>query len=1278
MSNIAIAVAVAVLLVLLARVAILRSKHNGRRVRTTQAGMLNTPRARLLMAGTLIVALAIIGAITIAALNESQGKTRSQAGESLRAVSATTDAALRTWLDGWESRITSISSEAELRIQVAGLLRNEPTSQVLENSRELGSIRELIRQLDTGMEYTGFFIISPDFVNIGSMRNSNLAQVNLIAEEYPEILQRAFDGEIVLVPGIRSDVPIPGITGTNDFHASMFIAAPVRSINEQVVAVIAMRMDPAIEFGQLTVGGQVGKSGETYFANDRGFMISRSRFESTLLETGRLKPGETAILNIALKDPDSPDRTSTLSAAAIQQHQSGADFTGYKDYRGVEVIGVWNWNERLGFGVITEIDLHEAMKGYEGSRNIILGVMGTTVPLCLILGVGVFRISRRANAELIKANEGLEQRVQQRTEELEARENRLWDLYENAPVAYASINREGAILKHNLAFSELTGYRREDFSNIVWGDLLTKSEAHVTQRITAGEPCMDLRLAILRADKSAVFTSVSAAPMFNGDQLEEIRISLLDLTEREEAMRLLEGAKLLAEEANRTKSDFLANMSHEIRTPMNAVIGMSYLALQTELDGKQRNYIEKVNRSAEALLGIVNDILDFSKIEAGKLALESISFRLEDVLDNLSSLVGLKAEEAGLELLFDIAPDIPTGLVGDPLRLGQVLVNLGNNAVKFTESGDVVLGVHMLEQRDNEVTLQFDVSDTGIGMSEEQQERLFQPFSQADSSTTRTYGGTGLGLAICHKLTTLMGGEIWAASEPGKGSVFSFTTHFKVQDFTPESARYDLSEIASMKALVVDDNNHARTIMHTMLDSFGIQTETMSSGKDAVLRLEDSAQAEAVDLVIMDWKMPGMDGIETIRVLQASARISRQPIVIMLTAHGKEELVAYTESIDVQAILTKPITPSTLLETIISIAGQGKALTTSAGARDELFSSAVASLAGAHILLVEDNELNQELAMEILETNGLRVTIANNGQEAIDILQTESFDGVLMDCQMPVLDGYSATRQLRAQPRFGKLPILAMTANAMAGDREKALNAGMNDHIPKPINVTQMFNTMAQWIHPGGKGPASADTQINMQNEAEIPVLDGVDIEASLDRLQGNRALYLKILNKFYHSYLNFDEQLDQAMASPDHEPATRLAHTIKGLAGNLGATDLEDAAARAEQAFAAADFSGQASAELRVGVAALTAQLHPETGGVEQQEPAEKTDHDRTKTTLGQLIDLLNDYDAAVGSFLDDNEQTFSDPLVRPNLKKLRSAIDEYDYEQALTLAGDMLAKLD
>jgi PAS domain S-box-containing protein len=1150
MPNMAFAATAAVLVIMLAIVLVLL-RRVARRARSSGAkgGVLTTPRMRVLAGTSLILVLATIALIAITALGQSKVQHRQQAGESLQAISSTINAALRSWLGGWESQIQSIATEPALESQVAALLRKQPTSNFLENSRELRRIREIVLSFGGRLKNVGFFIISPDYINIGSMRNSNLAQINLIAEVRPDLLALAFAGESVLVPSIRSDVPIEGISGSKDFHASMFILAPIRLADGEVIALLALRMDPVVEFGRLTASGRVGDSGETYFANDQGFMISSSRFEPKLLADGVLKTGESSILNVELKRHPgtiaeyqsniTEQNRLTTSAIAITEHLSGGNFEGYMDYRGIDVIGVWNWNDRLGFGVITEIDKAEAMKGYEGFRNIILGVMGATVPLCLALAAFVFTVSRRANLQLKLANEHLEHRVELRTKELEARENRLWDLYENAPIAYVSIAGDGSILKHNLAFAELTGYPRQEFENISWEVISQKHNVAEKQenasRIAGGETCLDERVEIQRKDGSTVFTSASSLPMYEGEQLEEIRISLLDVTEREQALGLLQQAKNIAEDANQTKSDFLANMSHEIRTPMNAIIGMSYLALQTALDEQQKNYIEKVNRSAEVLLGIVDDILDFSKIEAGKLTMENIEFRLEDTLDNLSNLVGLKAEESGLKLIFDVSNDTPLALIGDPLRLGQILINLGNNAVKFSEQGDVLVKIRPIEATGHQVRLQFDVTDTGIGMTSEQQARLFQPFSQADTSTTRTYGGTGLGLAICRKLTGMMNGEIWVKSELGKGSTFSFTASFG-EGHTPKSNK-----------------------------------------------------------------------------------------------SGREHLVA----------------------------------------------DAVRQLQGARILLVEDNKLNQELAQEILQSKGLLVSITNNGQEALDAVQTQTFDGVLMDCQMPVMDGYQATRKMREDSRFKDLPILAMTANAMAGDREKALACGMNDHIPKPINVSRLFDTLAKWIHPAGVSHAAPGESNDKPTDSEIPAIENLDVAASMDRLQGNKQLYMNLLSRFSEHYQDFDQQLDEALDSADTEPAVRLAHTVKGLAGNIGATALEGIASTAENDLKDNSCSEEILDSLRSQVRNLVLQL---TEFNEEKAPPETEstfDTARAIQLLQQLHPMLEEYDAAVGDFLSQHSASLDTPALSKELKLLAKAISDYDYEQAMQQLTTMLQLL-
>ena len=493
-----------------------------------------------------------------------------------------------------------------------------------------------------------------------------------------------------------------------------------------------------------------------------------------------------------------------------------------------------------------------------------------------------------------------------------------------------------------------------------------------------------------------------------------------------------------------------------------------------------------------------------------------------------------------------------------------------------------------------------------------------------------------------------------------------------------QATKYDLTELSSLGALVVDDNAHARDIMCSMLTSFGMQTQAVSSGREAIELLEEVSPEDAISLVVMDWQMPGLDGIETTRLLQTSEKIHAAPIVIMLTAHGKEELVAQTDAIDVHTILTKPVTPSTMLETIFSSIGSAVALKSATSGHDSAFSEALAKLNGARILLVEDNELNQELAEEILQSHGLHVTIANNGQEAIDTIQNHTFDGVLMDCQMPVLDGYSATRILRKDKRFTDLPILAMTANAMAGDREKALASGMNDHIPKPINVSRMFATMAQWIKPTLQSDQTAAPAVTKSGTENIPALAGVDVAASMERLNGNQALYIKLLQKFYEKYADFEQQLATAMASNEPEPATRLAHTVKGLAGNIGATALETVAAQAEGELASNKPNRDTLEKLQGEVEGLRATIGPSLEKKKAPLAMENFDRSRTRETLSQLRDMLSEYDASVGDFLEQHGAELSAPLLLSDFKKLVKSIEDYDYEVSLQTVGDMIQKLD
>ena len=753
-----------------------------------------------------------------------------------------------------------------------------------------------------------------------------------------------------------------------------------------------------------------------------------------------------------------------------------------------------------------------------------------------------------------------------------------------------------------------------------------------------------------------------------------------ELTRAQQAMA---EAKAAADAANRSKSDFLANMSHEIRTPMNAIIGLSYLALQTELSQKQYNYIEKVQGSAKALLGIINDILDFSKIEAGRLTLERTDFRLEAVLDELANLVGLAAEQKEIELLFQVPLTVPTNLIGDPLRLAQILTNLGNNAVKFTgEGGEILVSVELRRELKKRVMLEFRVQDTGIGIEPVQQAKLFQIFSQVDSSITRQYGGTGLGLAIAKRLCNLMGGEIWVSSRLGQGSTFGFTAWFDRQPSTQTEWSHQTRLLGGSRVLVVDDNATARAILGQTLMEFGFRVALAEDGQGALDRVEEAeALGQPYALVLMDWNMPGMDGVAAIEGLQrrqsAAATPTPIPAVIMVTAFGKEEARQAAEHLPVTAFLAKPVTPSTLLDAVFLALGEP--------VRDQSpqergwvqVQEYAASLRGARVLLVEDNAINQELVQELLTEQGLTVTLADNGEQALQRLATADFDAVLMDCQMPIMDGYTATRAIRAESRWRDLPIIAMTASAMVGDREKALAAGMSDHIAKPLDVERMWQTLAQWINSSQAVAATPISALAPSKEAQapesLPELPGFDLDAGLAVAGGQVSLYQRLLRHFLAQTETFESDFRAAQGGQDATAPARCAHSLRGVAGNLGARDLQAAAQRLEHAAQGRPLDQTALEFALTEVAEHLATLRPAVldwlaGRSAVPVPVQMETPDWS-VALERLHDLLAADDSQALALVDELALPPSQLIAAERWAELTAAIQSYDFETALGL---------
>jgi len=1353
----------------------------------------------VILAAVTFIGLVIL--ITWVALGMVQEKIQRDTGDALQTVLQTTQESLTLWAENKKFNISKLAVDPLVVSLVEQLLQTPRDKEALLKSEPLKGLRKFFASNKDRFGKAGFFVIAPDFINIASMRDSNMGARNLIANQALDLLNRAFRGETVMVPPIWSDVILETSSGQYaGAPPTMFFAAAIKNSAGNIIAVLTQRVDPANDFTRIIQMGRIGKSGETYAFGKYGKLLSESRFDDDLVNIGLIGAGRKAILSITIRDPGGNmvkgfkpsvpryQQPLTLMAEQATQGKAGINVAGYRDYRGVPVYGAWLWDGNLGLGITTEIDVADALNPYYTARNIIITVLAITVLLAIgSLTIAVL-VDERANRALRKSHDDLEHRIQERTAELAESEERfalaargvgagiwgldpvtgkgwsserfkkllgydeadvmdsytdwvqlvhpenrdavvaalqnhlqnrdpfdilcrlqcksqefrwfrvtgqaLWDdagqayrmagsivditeqrnaeetlkenernlrtIFQNSPLGMIHFNDEGTIINCNDKFADLMGASRDKLVGFNTPKQATNREvAQACSRALSG------KTAEFEGDYTST-TGNKTTPLrivFNptepGSSPTEVIATLEDIAVRKQMEAELIQAKQAADNANQAKGDFLANMSHEIRTPMNAVIGMAHLALKTELTSKQRDYLNKIQSSGKSLLAIINDILDFSKIEAGKLDMEAVEFNLDDVLDNLANLVTVKArEKENLEVLFAAAPEVPRYLVGDPLRLGQVLINLTNNAVKFTEYGEIVVSIEKVSSREDRVTLKFSVSDSGIGLTEDQMGNLFQSFSQADTSTTRKYGGTGLGLAISKKLIGMMDGEIWVESEYGHGTSFFFTATFGLGKEKLKKRFTVSTDLQNMRVLVVDDNATSREILKEMLESFSFEVDLAASGEEGITEIENADRQRPFELVVMDWKMPGIDGIEASIRIKKHPKLDKIPAIILVTAYGREEIMHQSEKAGIHGFLIKPVNASVLFDAIMQAFGR-EVPEASRLARQRQQGDAGQEIRGARILLVEDNEINQQVAREILEGAGLVVAIANNGRKAVDAVKKNRYDVVLMDVQMPVMDGYTATREIRKwesgsgksesgsrkaeeeelkaqsskqeegklkaesskpeekelkaeslklkaensgqrtedreipkriengknsdlksairnpQSAINNLPIIAMTAHAMVGDEEKSLKAGMNGHVAKPIEPEVLFATLRKWITPVAGRDAGQALDILSENAATPPpqpedlpqTLPGFDIDAGLARLMGNKRLYRKLLVDFGSKYTGVAAEIRQALDERDFQQAHRLVHNLKGLAGNLAATDLQAAAIEIEKA---------------------------------------------------------------------------------------------------------------
>ncbi|TPQ37497.1 response regulator [Cupriavidus pinatubonensis] len=1268
-------------------------------------------RSSLLAYGALLILA--VWLVAFAAMSMVRQNEQVSVGARLGATVNTTARQLEIWASEQRRRAVSMSTLDDTVRLARPLLANgaDPSPERVQE------FVNWITPLYRSNGYIGYGLISMDNRIIvsdlvernGQPLQPEAAAAALRARENGASLSAPYPGPVL------ADGPV-GPVGRSPFQ----IVCSRLWDNDRVVGALCLRIDPYAVMLQILKAARFGNTGELYVIDRDGRLNSPSRFDESLVGQALLSPGDASMFNLRVRVPHDlgdgrwrvdDDAPLTRMAQQVLHSETLQVSFGYQDYRGKRVAGAGLWIPALGSALILEQDMEEALSSYLSTRTVVASMAAA---IMLLIGVAAWAL-RKSQHRLAQSEE------------------RLRALLDHSPAIMHLKDRNHAFLQLNPSMEKLLGLTRDQVLGKTDRELAvmpdgTRERWEIEARVMATGRAEE-QIYAMEAPEGSRQLRVIRFPVHDPTSNAVVGVGAvgIDITDQERANRELKEmsqtlehkvwertrelavanaelakAKHEAESAAQAKASFLANMSHEIRTPMNAVIGMAHLALSTQLDPQQRDYVEKIQRSGQHLLGILNDILDLSKIEAGKLEIEQIDFSLERLLRTVGDLVSERAAAKQLELVVDVQPDVPDSLRGDPLRIRQVLINFTTNAVKFTERGEIVIRVARCagEHAESRVRLHFEVRDTGIGIDADAIPRLFRSFEQADSSTTRRYGGSGLGLAISHRLVTLMGGTIGVQSELGKGSTFWFELSL-LPGTRRAPALLVQPELAGRRLLVVDDHGYARQVIGSMLRGFGFRADEVESGEKALSAIQHAdAIADPYHAVFIDWRMPGLDGIQTVRKLAAMSLQSQRPRPLMITANGREEVVREGERNGFETTLHKPVSPSVLFDATMRVLASEPGRMADKGAPRSVTGPSW-TLPHARVLLVEDNEINREVATHLLQQAGITPDTAENGAIALELLAVQDYDLVLMDMQMPVMDGFEATRHIRANPRLASMPVVAMTANALPEDRNRCLAAGMDDHIAKPISPATFFTTLHRWLtgapartggnlhdaawHENVANPVAEIIEV-VEPEAEeeeaapdwMRALAGtglLDVDGAVARVGGRIDTFRQLLGRLLSGYAQTPQQIGALLQAGERVEAARLAHALAGLAGNLGARQVAGAAASLEctlMGMAADDASAllngleQAHASLCM---ALRQHLPAET-----PEPAAPVATQVTSMTdvLDRLRRQLADGASEASLTFAANRQRLADMLAGDRFRRLCEAVENYDYESAVEVLAD------